>query len=146
MVVAVLGVSGSLAVVVLIAYLTAAGGLPWKSGPKTTPRASGIAVGLHPGAAVDRVTARMAEHGFVVLHKGKDSATFSRPKRANTGVGCLLLLLGLVPGLLYFGLFRGTRTVSVVAVREGSGARLVTSGDDAAARRDLERWASKNMN
>lgn len=140
-IVAVLGVSGALAVVVLIAYVTAPGG-----GPEKPARVSGIAVGSHPAAAVDRVTARMAERGFAVVHKGRDTATFSRPRKPNTDVGILLLLLGVVPGLLYFGLFRGTRTVSVVAVREGSGARLVASGDDAAARRDLERWAAKNMN
>lgn len=93
-----------------------------------------------PKEAVDLVMAHMAHEGFVVAHRGETGATFTRPKKPKTDTGCLLLLLGIIPGLLYFGLFKGVYTTSVVASSEGDGTRLVVSGDDYYAYDRLARW------
>ncbi len=68
----------------------------------------------------------------------------SRPK-PNTDIGILLLLLGLIPGLLYFGLFRRTLTSTVLASPIKDGTHLIFSGDDAKAQRELFDWACENL-
>lgn len=97
-------------------------------------------VSISPQESIERISAEMVQGGYAVAHRGEMTATFTRPKKPKTDTGCLLLLLGIIPGLLYFGLFKGTYTTSVVAVRESSGTRLVISGDDYHARQRLSRW------
>ncbi len=94
-----------------------------------------------PAECIEGATAYMARMGYAVAHVGGKTATFVRPKKPDTGVGVVLLLLGLIPGLLYFGLFGGTYTTTLVAVPEGRGARLLLSGDDPDGRKDLYGWA-----
>jgi hypothetical protein len=98
-----------------------------------------------PKECLEAITAHMTHAGYAVSYLGESAATFTRPKRANTDVGCLLLLLGLVPGLLYFGLFRGTQTVSVTAFGGEAGATLNVSGDDLAGVRELRGWMEANL-
>ena len=98
-----------------------------------------IAARESPEAATDRAVSYMVSLGFVLSQKTDTSATFSRRKRPNTDVGILLLLLGIVPGALYFLLAGGERRTTVLAVpaEGGRGARLTVSGDDPEARKLL---------
>jgi hypothetical protein len=59
-------------------------------------------------------------------------------------VGLLLLLLGIIPGLLYFGLYKGVYTISLAATPEKGGTRLVVSGDDRTGRQVLAQWLGQS--
>ncbi len=87
----------------------------------------------------------MVGQGYTLSRKGAASATFTRPKKPNNDIGCLLLLLGIVPELLYFGLFRGTQTTTAVATTGPLGTNLILSEDDARAQRDMSRWAPETL-
>jgi hypothetical protein len=106
------------------------------------PTAAGV--DLPPSEAIEAATSYMVMRGYTVSYKGETSATFSRPKKPSNDIGCLLLLLGIIPGLLYYGLFRRTLNTSVVAVSGPAGTQLTFSGDDAAARYDLMDWAKEH--
>jgi hypothetical protein len=104
-----------------------------------------IAVDDSPSEAVEAVVSYMVQQGFAISHRDATSATFTRRKPANTDIGCLLLLLGIVPGLLYFGLFKGTWTTTVFATTGPAGTQLMISGDDRKARTNLHWWARTAM-
>ncbi len=104
-------------------------------------RQTSLLVPHSPKEAVERAVVDMVQGGFTVAHKGETSATFTRPKKPKTDTGCLFLLLGIIPGLLYFGLFRGTYSTSVVAWDDEHGSRLELSGDDERAYGRLADWA-----
>ncbi len=100
-------------------------------------------VDLPPKSCVNRVAARMVESGFVVAHRSEDAATFTRPRRPSVRMVVFLLLFFLVPlllYLLYFAAFRPKQTTSVLAVREDGETRVLVSGDDKRAKRDLKHW------
>ena len=103
-----------------------------------------IVLGVPPSKAVDGVAGYMVSNGFTIAQIGETTATFVRPKKPNTDVGVLLLLLGIIPGLLYFGLFRGTQTTSIHAAAATTGTTLTLSGDDVNGRDMLERWARQD--
>jgi len=65
-----------------------------------------IAVDASSSEAVDAAVSYMVQQGFAISHRDDTSATFTRTTRPDTGLGCLLLLLGIVPGLLYLGCLR----------------------------------------
>ncbi|MDP9478147.1 MAG: hypothetical protein M3R38_21115 [Actinomycetota bacterium] len=113
-----------------------------------------LVVGSSPAECVEEATAYMAHGGFVIAHAGATSATFTRPKKpdgltvvALTFLGIVLLFVGLIfvaLYLLYFPVFKPRQTTSVVALAERGGTRVVLSGDDRTAMRDLERWMREN--
>ena len=88
---------------------------------------------------LEGASAHMAANGYAISYRGENSITFSKQQSANVGVGCLLLLLGLIPGILYFGLFRGTSTTTLTATPTAEGTRLDASGDQS-GRINLNRW------
>lgn len=98
-----------------------------------------------PRECIQAATAHMAQKGYSVAHVGDTSATYTRARKPNTGVGVLLLLLGLIPGLLYFGLFKGTARSTLVATPDDDRTRLIFSGDDAEAQLELYRWAKEDL-
>ena len=101
-------------------------------------------MGLSPDKAVVEATPYMVMRGYTVSYKGETSATFVREQKPSNDIGCLLLLFGIVPGLLYYGLFRRTPSTSVVAVSGPAGTQLTFSGDDATARCDLVEWSKEH--
>jgi hypothetical protein len=104
-----------------------------------------LAVGGTPEDAINEATTYMVSRGFALSHKSDNSATFTRPKKPNNDIGCLLLLLGIIPGLLYIGLFKGTATTTVLATNGPAGTQLVISGDDANAGYTLRDWAKEAL-
>ena len=104
-----------------------------------------LAVDASPQDAINGATTYMVSRGFALSHKSDNSATFTRPKKPNNDIGCLLLLLGIIPGLLYFGLFKGTATTTVLATNGPAGTQLVISGDDANAGYTLRDWAKDTL-
>ncbi len=105
----------------------------------------GVLVSYSPSECIEMATAHMARAGYSIAYVGQRSATYTRPKKPNTDIGILLLLLGIIPGLLYFGLFRGTLTSTVFASPIKDGTHLIFSGDDDKAQRELFDWACENL-
>ena len=69
-----------------------------------------------PSEAVDAVVSYMVQQGFALSHRDTTSATFTRAKRANTDiVYCCCSSESYPAPVLYFGLFRGTGTTTVLA-------------------------------
>ena len=125
-----------LALVILIVYWL------FRSGRVDT---RAIAVDALPSEALDEVVSYMVLRGFAISHRNDTSATFTRTKGPNTDIGCLLLLLGIVPSLLYFGLYKGIWTTTVLATTGPAATQLVISGDDREAQTSLHRWARAEM-
>ena len=118
---------------------------PQFGGSVTTADRSNLFLDQSPQEIIDIVTGYLAQEGFAVRYRSENTATFTRPKKADTGLGCFLLLLGLIPGLLYFGLFRGTHTTTVTALHRGNGTQIILSGDDTATQRKLIKWLGEHL-
>lgn len=86
-------------------------------------------VNLPPREALDSVVACFVESGtYAVESRSDTSVTFVREKNPDFILGCLLLILGLVPGLIYLGLAGGTVRLTVLAEATGEGKARVTFG------------------
>jgi len=116
-----------------------------RSGSVTAADRSNLFLDQSPQESLDVVTGYLVQEGVAVAYRGETTATFTRPKKADTGLGCFLLLLGLIPGLLYFGLFKGTYTTTVTALRQSNGTQLILSGDDTATQRKLIQWSREHL-
>ena len=141
------GRDAAVVVLVLAAIIACAVLIRWAIRSRSSLSFSGpgtLIVPYSPEDAVDYATAYMARKGFAIAHTSKATATFMRPKKPKLDTGILLLLLGIIPGLLYFGLFRGTRTTSMTALGGAEGTEVVLSGDDYGGRQTLARWAKDN--
>jgi hypothetical protein len=103
-------VLGGLLVLLLIVGVVVILGLRARSAENVR---AGLLLAHPPAEGIDAVTGYMVQRGFAITYRGDTTATFTRPKKPNMDIGCLLLLLGLVPGLLYFGLFKGTLTTTL---------------------------------
>lgn len=95
-----------------------------------------------PAKILKVVIQRMVQNGFNVAYRDDTMATFTRPKKPDLDIAVLLLILGIVPGLLYLGLYKGTATTTVMPVDDNGVTRLVLSGDDYNAQWDIARWAN----
>ena len=102
---------------------------------------AGLVLAHPPTECIEAVTGYMVRRGFAITYRDDTTATFTRPKKPSTDLGCLLLMLGVIPGLLYYGLFKGTLTTTVTAQRAEAGTHLMVSGDDEATRDGVIRWA-----
>lgn len=139
----VFGRSGAYLVLALMAVAAIVGLLRWR---RDKPKQSAaLTPSCTPEQAAARTTIYMAQRGYAIAHAGQATATFTRPKKPNLDVGILLLLLGIIPGLLYFGLFRGTQAVSLAALETQEGSEIIISGDDREGRDTLSRWIRENL-
>lgn len=89
--------------------------------------------------------------GCVPVHEsageGLRWATLSRRINPNFGVGCILLLLGLLPGILYF-LFAGGNVQVTIMTRlraSGTGSEIILSGDDSGAKAETKHFIRKKL-
>lgn len=134
---------GGLLVVLLIVGVVVV--LARLKGPVENVRA-GLMLAHPPTECIRTVTGYMVQRGFAITYRDDTTATFTRPKKPNTDLGCFLLLLGLVPGLLYFGLYKGTLTTTVTVLRSGARrTHLMISGDDERTQADIIRWVRENL-
>jgi hypothetical protein len=65
---------------------------------------------------------------------------FSFHEGPNVFVGIVLLLLGILPGILYFLLAGGDRRTTLLVNEEGEGCRVYVSGDGRAPLDELRNW------
>jgi hypothetical protein len=100
-----------------------------------------IIAALPPADVLEAATAHMLARGFSVEERFGDSVTFTKDEGPNMGIGCLLLLLAVIPGLIYLALAgRDTRTTLAVFPTEDGGARLHVGGDNREGVVELHRW------
>lgn len=102
---------------------------------------------IRPDAALGRITSHLlqAPKNFTLVYKDATIATFTRRKGPNTDIAIVLLILGIVPGLLYIGLYRGTQMTNVMAEPAEDGCVVYLSGDDKKARHDIARWIKREL-
>lgn len=107
-------------------------------------RVSGIEVPVTPAVALESAVETMTRKGYTLDGATGSTATFARHEGANAGLGCLLMLLFLVPGLLYLLLAGKTVRVTLAAYpRDEGGSRVVIGGDDEDAVEELTQWARR---
>jgi hypothetical protein len=80
-------------------------------------RGSHVLVPLPPGAALEALMKRMAEEGYELTTSKRYTAIFRRRCQPDRGVCGLLILVGLIPGLLYY-LLASTGSLSSIAAAE----------------------------
>ena len=133
---------GGLSVLLLIVGVVVILGLRHRRQHRAEDDRPGLVLAHPPTECIEAVTGYMVRRGFAITYHGDTTATFTRPKKPNTNLGCLLLGLGVIPGLLYyFGPFKGTLTTTVTAQRAEAGTHLMVSGDDEPTQDDVIRWA-----
>jgi hypothetical protein len=107
-------------------------------------RELGVEVPLPPAVVLNRVVEGMLKAGHSVENRTANCASFVREEGADSCLGCVLMLLFLLPGLLYLLLARTTKRASVVAypheVDGAPGTRLVIGGDDQGTIDGLAMW------
>lgn len=93
-----------------------------------------------PSEVIAGAVAKMAARGHTVNSSSDAMVSFTRTQRADQATGCFLLLLGIIPGLLYFGMFRRTMTTTISVIGREGETLIVLSGDDIRGRKALVRW------
>jgi hypothetical protein len=107
-------------------------------------REVGIEVAPPPETLLNYVVEDMTRRGYALQYRTQETVSFSRDRGANSCLGCLLLLLFILPGILYLLLYNTTKRVSVTAYPlETGGSRLIIGGDDRDTVAELTRWARR---
>lgn len=102
----------------------------------------GIEVALPPRAVLDRAVEAMTRAGHTLEDRSQNSLTFARRQEPSAAVGCILLLLFVLPAILYFLFAAKTLRATLAAFPDGGGgSRIVVGGDDPQAVSRLTDWA-----
>ena len=112
----------------------------------------GVFVERPPREALEMLTANLVAEGYAVTHRSDYTATLTRRKNPEKTTliwfvvaSVLLFPIGLMVFgiyLLYYAAAKPRVTASIVASGDGTGTRLMLSGDDRMVRKDLKQWAS----
>ncbi len=89
---------------------------------------------------LEQTATHMASRGFAIESRLGNTMNFSFQEGPNAFLGCVLLLLGIVPGILYFLLAGGARRTTLLVNEEGEGCRVYVSGDRGAPLDELRNW------
>jgi hypothetical protein len=89
----------------------------------------GIEVSLPPAYVLARVVEHMTRQGWGVSNQSQNSVTFARDEGADACIGCVLMLVFIVPGLLYLLLANRTARLTVAAYPHEEGARVIVGGE-----------------
>ena len=95
---------------------------------------------MTPVQVLEQAATHMAGRGFAIESWLGNAINFSFHEEPNVALGCGLLLIGIVPGILYFLLAGGDRRTTLLVNGEGEGCRVYVSGDGGAALDELRNW------
>lgn len=99
---------------------------------------------MEPREFLDRTVAEMVGRGYTVSGQTDSSVTFEREQTPDCLLGCGLLSLGILPGLIYLAIAStGKSRSTVLASSTASGTEIVVSGDSWIDRRVLGGWATE---
>ncbi|MDQ3966605.1 MAG: hypothetical protein M3246_09210 [Actinomycetota bacterium] len=73
-----------------------------------------VLVALPPGECLDRLEAHMLRWGFELAGLEENRVAFSRNKGPDPALGCILLFLFVIPGIIYFILAEGETVYTTV--------------------------------
>jgi hypothetical protein len=99
-----------------------------------------VVTDMKPDQLLEQAATYMASRGFAIESRLANSINFSFHEGPEVFLGCFLLLLGLVPGILYLALAGGDRRVTLLVNEDGEGTRVFVSGDIGAPLNELREW------
>ena len=99
-----------------------------------------LEVSVSPQQAIEGAMMRMTSQGYSVEATYEGSVTFARTEGPSIIVGLFLLVLGIVPGLIYFLIPRSPKHTTLVVAEVDGGSRLTLGGDDINGQRTLREW------
>ena len=103
----------------------------------------GVEVGLPVAAVLEQAIEFMTRAGYGIESRTENTVTFDRHEGADSCLGCLLMLLFILPGLLYLLLAQRTVRVTFAAYPIEGGSRVVIGGDHNPARMEAVGWARR---
>jgi hypothetical protein len=95
---------------------------------------------MTPAQVLEQAATHMASRGFAIESRLANAVNFSYRQEPNVILGLVLLLLGILPGILYFLLAGGHRRITLLVNEEGDGCRVYVDGDAGAPRDELRIW------
>ena len=99
-----------------------------------------LEVSIAPQQVIEGAMMRMTSQGYSVEMSTEGGITFARTEGPSIIVGLVLLILGIVPGLIYFLIPRSPKHTSLVVAEVSGGSRLTLGGDDMQGQRTLREW------
>lgn len=93
-----------------------------------------------PDEILSGLMAHMTSHGFSVDSGFGTTVNFSYRVPPNPLVGLFLLLLGIIPGILYFMLAGSSMHCGATAFRTDEGTRITINGPDIEGMREMTRY------
>jgi hypothetical protein len=99
-----------------------------------------VVTDMTPAQVLEQAATHMASRGFAIELRLGNTMNFSFHEGPNAGVGLILLLLGILPGIIYFLVAGGDRRTTLLVNEEGEGSRVYVSGDAGAPLDELRNW------
>jgi hypothetical protein len=99
-----------------------------------------VVTDMTPTQVLEQAATHMASRGFAIESRIGKAINFAFREGPNAFLGLVLLLLGILPGILYFLLAGGDRRTTLLANEEGEGCRVYVSGDSGAPLDELRTW------
>ena len=99
-----------------------------------------VVTDMTPAQVLEQAATHMASRSFAIESRIGNTMNFSFHEGPSVFLGFVLLLLGIVPGILYFLLAGGDRRTTMLVNKEGEGSRVYVSGDRGAPLDELRNW------
>jgi hypothetical protein len=99
-----------------------------------------LEVSIAPHQAIEGAMMRMTSQGYSVETTTEGGITFARTEGPSIIVGLVLLILGIVPGLIYFLIPRSPKHTTLLVAEASEGSRLTMGGDDFHGQQTLREW------
>jgi len=99
-----------------------------------------VVTDMTPAQVLEQAATHMASRGFAIESRLGNTMNFSFREEPNVFLGLVLLLLGILPGILYFLLAGRDRRTTLLVNEEGEGCRVYVSGDSGAPLDELRAW------
>jgi len=100
-----------------------------------------LEVSVSPAQAIEGAMMRMTSQSYSVEATYEGSVTFARTEGPSIIVGLALLVLGIVPGIIYFLIPRSPKHTTLIVAEAPRGSRLTLGGDDIIkGQRTLREW------
>src|SRR5215212_4575539 len=99
-----------------------------------------VVTDMTPAQVLEQAATHMASRGFAIESRLGNTMNFSFREEPNVFLGLVLLLLGILPGILYFLLAGRDRRTTLLVNEEGEGCRVYVSGDSGAPLDAFRAW------
>jgi len=107
---------------------------------RSATRERGPLIPLGTQEALNSASSHMTRKGFTIASRSDASVTFSNRREPSSGIGCFLLLLGILPGVVYLALAGRQVRSTLVVIPEGAYCRAQIGGESDSGYRHLRKW------